>query len=110
MHGFIYLNMLDKVGSFFQDTLISPSFIDIFMASYTHLYSNMKTKKLIALVCSGLFLALNFQSLAQSSSVEPFLGMWALTLDYEEENAGWLEVRQEERRRSALLRIAARHE
>ncbi len=33
---------------------------------------------------------------AQYTPVEPFLGMWALTLDYENNNAGWLEVRQEE--------------
>lgn len=44
----------------------------------------------------GLFLGMNLNSSAQSSSVDPFLGMWALTLDYENSNAGWLEVRQED--------------
>ena len=28
--------------------------------------------------------------------MEPFLGMWALSLDYENSNAGWLEIRQED--------------
>ena len=44
----------------------------------------------------GLFLGLNLPSAAQSSSVDPFMGMWALTLDYEDNSAGWLEVRQED--------------
>lgn len=34
-------------------------------------------------------------TMAQQESAEPFLGMWALTLDYENNKAGWLEVTQE---------------
>ncbi|MEA3462445.1 MAG: DUF1080 domain-containing protein [Bacteroidota bacterium] len=34
-------------------------------------------------------------TMAQENSPEPFLGMWALTLGYEDNSAGWLEVRQE---------------
>lgn len=39
---------------------------------------------------------LNLPGIAQEESVEPFLGMWALDLEYENNNAGWLEVRREE--------------
>lgn len=39
---------------------------------------------------------LSFPSLAQQETAEPFLGMWALTLDYENNKAGWLELTQEE--------------
>ena len=35
-------------------------------------------------------------TLAQENNPGPFLGMWALTLDYENNNAGWLEVTQKE--------------
>lgn len=55
----------------------------------------MKTKNIIVLLLVGLFLGVSLQTSAQGSSVEPFLGMWALTLDYENSNAGWLELRQE---------------
>lgn len=41
-------------------------------------------------------LGLQYQSLAQEEDPQPFLGMWALTLDYENNTAGWLEVRQED--------------
>ena len=43
----------------------------------------------------ALFSGLSIQSYSQEESAEPFLGMWALTLNYENSNAGWLEVRQE---------------
>ena len=56
----------------------------------------MKTNKMTVMLLVGLFLGMNLNSSAQSSSVDPFLGMWALTLDYENSNAGWLEVRQED--------------
>jgi len=32
----------------------------------------------------------------QMADVEPYLGMWALSLDYADNKAGWLEIRQEE--------------
>ncbi len=38
----------------------------------------------------------SFPSMAQQETAEPFLGMWALTLDYENNKAGWLELVQEE--------------
>jgi hypothetical protein len=56
----------------------------------------MKTTKLLALL---LLFALSCQTSdlsAQDWSVEPFLGSWALTLDYESSSAGWFEIRQEE--------------
>jgi hypothetical protein len=34
--------------------------------------------------------------MAQEDSAEPFMGMWALTLDYENSIAGWIELSQEE--------------
>ncbi len=55
----------------------------------------MKTRKLIALLLAAVFSGLSIQSFAQEESVEPFLGIWALTIDYNNSNAGWLEVRQE---------------
>ena len=51
---------------------------------------------MIATLLVAMFLGFNLQSFAQEPSVEPFLGSWALTLDYENSNAGWLEVRQED--------------
>lgn len=56
----------------------------------------MKTKILNGLFMLALLAGLNGQAFAQETSVEPFLGMWALTLDYENENAGWLEVTRED--------------
>jgi hypothetical protein len=43
---------------------------------------------------AGIFLFAGLVSHAQDSA-EPFLGNWALSLDYPDNNAGWLEVRQE---------------
>jgi len=55
----------------------------------------MKSQNLIALALMALLFGVNAPSFSQESP-EPFLGMWALTLDYEEENAGWLELTQED--------------
>ncbi|RPI45746.1 MAG: DUF1080 domain-containing protein [Bacteroidetes bacterium] len=58
---------------------------------------DMKTQKRFARLLAILLLLPNLPSAAQKvSTVEPFLGMWALDLDYDDSNAGWLEVRQEE--------------
>lgn len=53
-------------------------------------------KKINFVIVAGLIISLNSQVKGQRSVAEPFLGMWALELDYENSNAGWLEVRQEE--------------
>ncbi len=53
-------------------------------------------KNLVVMLLLSLFMGLTLQSFAQSSSVDPFLGMWALTLNYDDNNAGWMEVRQED--------------
>jgi hypothetical protein len=55
----------------------------------------MKKRNFLTMLLIVLFGGLSFQSNAQEESVESFLGMWALTLDYENNSAGWLEVRQE---------------
>lgn len=55
----------------------------------------MKSFNIIAALQMVLFAGLSLQSFSQEESVEPFLGMWALTLDYDDNSAGWLEVRQE---------------
>ena len=55
----------------------------------------MKKRNVFAMLLIALFGGLSFQSYAQEEAAESFLGMWALTLDYENGNAGWLEVRQE---------------
>jgi hypothetical protein len=56
----------------------------------------MKSRNYFAALLVFVLLGFQIQSLAQEESVKPFLGMWALTLDYENNNAGWLEVRQED--------------
>ena len=56
----------------------------------------MKIKNLLVVLLTGLLVSLNVPSFAQGNSVDPFLGMWALTLDYEDSKAGWLEVTQQE--------------
>ena len=56
----------------------------------------MKTRNLIALLLTGVLLCSTAQVIAQENAASPFLGMWALTLDYEYENAGWLEVTKKE--------------
>jgi len=55
----------------------------------------MNIKNLTAAFLMLLLGTVSFPSLAQEESPEPFLGMWALTLDYENNKAGWLEVTQE---------------
>ena len=54
----------------------------------------MKTRNYFALLLMAVFCGLSFQSFAQEESAEPFLGMWAITLDYDNNNAGWLELSQ----------------
>lgn len=56
----------------------------------------MKLRNSIAVLLMGIFLGIQLPGIAQEESVESFLGMWALTLDYENNSAGWLEVRQED--------------
>lgn len=56
----------------------------------------MKQKNITAILLAGMLVAGEVSSLAQGNNPEPFLGMWALTLDYEDNTAGWLEVIQEE--------------
>lgn len=55
----------------------------------------MKIKNLFGVLLLIAFCGNSIPSMAQAESAETFLGMWALTLDYENNNAGWLEVRQE---------------
>jgi hypothetical protein len=51
---------------------------------------NLFTALLLIALCGFLL-----PSMAQEKSAEPFLGMWALTLDYDNNKAGWLELTQE---------------
>jgi hypothetical protein len=55
----------------------------------------MKTRNYVALLLMAVFCSFSVQSIAQEESAESFLGMWALTLDYENNTAGWLELTQE---------------
>jgi hypothetical protein len=55
----------------------------------------MKKRNLWTLLFLSVFSGLTIQLSAQEESAAPFLGRWALTLDYDNKNAGWLEVRQE---------------
>lgn len=56
----------------------------------------MKIKNLAAAILAGLLFTGVVQLRAQDSGAEPFMGMWALELDYENNRAGWLEVIQED--------------
>jgi hypothetical protein len=55
----------------------------------------MKTRNLLPLLFLAVFSGLTIQVSAQQESAASFLGKWALTLDYDNNSAGWLEVRQE---------------
>ncbi|MEN8201675.1 MAG: DUF1080 domain-containing protein [Bacteroidota bacterium] len=49
-------------------------------------------KKQITCALIAVLFGLNAQTFAQNKPADPYLGMWALTLDYEDNSAGWLEV------------------
>jgi hypothetical protein len=56
----------------------------------------MKIKKLALTSFCGLAFLLAGQLQMPAQSAGPFLGMWALDLDYESSNAGWMEITQED--------------
>ncbi len=56
----------------------------------------MKSKSLLIAIIAGVLIFFTAPSRAQDDPVAPFVGMWALSLDYEDNNAGWLEVSQED--------------
>lgn len=56
----------------------------------------MNSKKLKLALISGVLLFSMLHTYAQEQGAEPFIGMWALDLDYENNKAGWLEVSQED--------------
>ena len=55
----------------------------------------MIQKKIVGILLAGILMAGHGSTLAQNDHPEPFLGMWALNLEYENSNAGWLEVTQQ---------------
>jgi hypothetical protein len=55
----------------------------------------MAQKKYAGILLVWILLAVHGSMLAQADNPEPFLGMWALKLDYENSNAGWLEVNRQ---------------
>jgi hypothetical protein len=55
----------------------------------------MKTRNLMAMMFLAGLSGSAMKSSAQVESAAPFLGKWALTLSYDNNSAGWLEVRQE---------------
>jgi len=54
----------------------------------------MKIKNLALTALFGLGIMLAGHTLVRAQSADPFLGMWALDLDYESSNAGWMEITQ----------------
>ncbi len=56
----------------------------------------MNPKNVMTLIAAGMLVLCLVPARAQEGTADPFLGMWALDLDYESSNAGWLEVRQED--------------
>jgi hypothetical protein len=56
----------------------------------------MKFWNIFAASFSGILISCLIPSMAQGGPADPFMGIWALQLDYENNNAGWLEVRQGE--------------
>ncbi|HDS06776.1 MAG TPA: DUF1080 domain-containing protein [Bacteroides sp.] len=55
----------------------------------------MKTKRISVMLLSVMMTGLVSVATAQEVSADPFLGCWSLDLDYENDKAGWMEVRQE---------------
>ena len=55
----------------------------------------MKIKNLFFALLLGMFVIQAYHVSGQEASADPFLGIWALDLDYESSNAGWMEIRQE---------------
>ncbi len=56
----------------------------------------MKIKNLVAVSLFGLLVILAGHTQVLAQSADPFLGTWALALDYENSNAGWMEITQED--------------
>jgi hypothetical protein len=56
---------------------------------------NIMKKKWMPILLGLIMMAGNGFTLAQENNPEPFLGMWALNLEYENNNAGWLKVTQQ---------------
>ena len=56
----------------------------------------MKIKNLFFALFLGMLILMTSSVQAQESSADPFLGRWALGLDYESSNAGWMEISQED--------------
>ena len=56
----------------------------------------MKIKNLFFALLLGMFVIQAYHVSGQESSADQFLGIWALDLDYESSNAGWMEIRQED--------------
>ena len=56
----------------------------------------MKIKNLFFALLLGMFVIQAYHVNGQEYSADQFLGIWALDLDYESSNAGWMEIRQED--------------
>jgi hypothetical protein len=56
----------------------------------------MNIKNLFFTLLLGVFVIQSYHVSGQGYSVDPFLGVWALDLDKENSNAGWMEIRQED--------------
>ena len=56
----------------------------------------MKIKHLVLASLFGISVLLAGRLEAMAQAADPFLGMWALDLDYESSHAGWMEISQEE--------------
>ncbi|MFH0757032.1 MAG: DUF1080 domain-containing protein [Bacteroidota bacterium] len=56
----------------------------------------MRQKKLISAILAFICMATAVPSQAQENPAAPFIGMWALDLNFENNKAGWLEVTQED--------------
>jgi len=55
----------------------------------------MKIKNLFFALFIGMLILMTSSVQSQESSADSFLGRWALDLDYESGNAGWIEISQE---------------
>lgn len=56
----------------------------------------MKIKNLALTALFGLCILMAGHTQVQAQSADAFLGVWALDLDYENSNAGWMEITQED--------------
>jgi len=68
----------------------------IFNGEHPENFKKMKAKHILMMLFPVVMTGLTTVATAQEVSPDPFLGRWSLDMEYENENAGWMEVRLED--------------